>query len=365
MLSETVYAAPRFIEGTVTRGDDRAAPVAATDVRIVAFSDTAADVVASGKTDMLGKFRVPAPPADTTTRFLRAEASYAGLWQPGQAFVGPQSDLFLSVSDTTSSTAEVSVEKLHVIVNPMEAGLGVTSIFILRNSGGIYIGEPPAAAGVPRIALKFLLPPEAQNVQIMEGSAAAHRVPAPWGFGSPLPFYPGVDTLVFGYTIPWDGKRVSFVTQSPYPIQSLSVITMARQLELDVEGAERVPAEEAPDLAAYGRRLVPANTPVEIDVASAGAGRHSLAWFIVGGIGVALLLVALGFMVRARRSASAGGSRQKQAPVGVDADRLVDEIAQLDDDFEAGKLAEDEYATRRRELKGRLVQALREEKGSG
>jgi hypothetical protein len=43
---------------------------------------------------------------------------------------------------------------------------------------------------------------------------------------------------------------------------------------------------------------------------------------------------------------------------------VCEQSRQYDDDFDAGKLAEDEYVPRRRELKERLVKALRVAKGS-
>ncbi len=184
-----------------------------------------------------------------------------------------------------------------------------------------------------------------------------------------MPFYPGVDTLVFGFTVPWDGKRVRFPVEPPYPISSLSVITMQGTVQLSVEGAERVSPEEAPDLVAYGRRAIPANTPVMVEVRAPGVGRFPLSWAIVIGIGVAVFTVSGAIALRRRRvrpappsARSAGGKEEPLVQPGSTVDALVDEIARLDEEYEAGSLPEADYAPKRRELKERLVQALREDR---
>jgi len=358
------------IEGTVVLASDSLARVRGVDVRLVAFSDTGVSLVATGTSDTQGRFRFPAVPADSSV-YYRMETLYAGVWQPGEPFVKAPAGARLAVFDTTSSAARVAVEKLHLILNPLESGVAVTAIYILRNDGPIYLGAPRAAYDRPRVALEFFLPTGAEDVQVFDGSLAGHRIPTQRGFGSLVPFYPGIDTLVFGYTLPWDGKRLRFPVESPYPISSLSVITMQGTAQLSVEGAERVSSEEAPDLVAYGRRAVPAGTPVMVEIRAPGVGRFPLSWAIVIALGVALIGGAAAIAWRRRTvrpaptlPAGAGGNGSAATPESP-ADALVDEIARLDDEYEAGTLPEADYVPRRRELKERLVQALREEKGSG
>lgn len=352
------------IEGAVVLASDSLARIRGIDVRLVAFSDTGVSLVATGTSDAQGRFRFPTVPADSSV-YYRMEGLYAGVWQPGEPFVTPPVGARLAVFDTTSSATRIAVEKLHLILNPLESGIAVTAIYILRNDGPIYLGAPQAAHDRPRVALEFFLPPGAEDVQVFDGSLAGHRMPTERGFGSLVPFYPGIDTLVFGYTLPWDGKRLRFPVESPYPVSSLSVITMQGTAQLSVEGAERVSPEEAPDLVAYGRRAVPAGTPVMVEVRAPGAGRFPLSWAIIIAIGVALLGIAgvLAFRRRARstgRAASVGTpSETSFIPPGSPVDALVDEIARLDEEHETGSIPEAEYANKRRELKEKLVQALR------
>jgi len=353
------------IECTVVLASDSLARVRGIDVRLVAFSDTGVSLVATGTSDAQGRFRFPAVPADSSV-YYRMEGLYAGVWQPGEPFVTPPVGARLAVFDTTSSATRIAVEKLHLILNPLESGIAVTAIYILRNDGPIYLGAPQAAHDRPRVALEFFLPSGAEDVQVFDGSLAGHRMPTERGFGSLVPFYPGIDTLVFGYTLPWDGKRLRFPVESPYPVSSLSVITMQGTAQLSVEGAERVSSEEAPDLVAYGRRAVPAGTPVMVEVRAPGVGRFPLSWAIVIALGVALIGGAAAIAWRRRtvrpaqtRSTEAGGIRSATTPDST-VDALVDEIARLDEEHETGSILEAEYANKRRELKEKLVQALRQ-----
>lgn len=280
------------------------------------------------------------------------------------------SDVTLAVFDTTSSAKDIAIEKIHLIINPVDDGVGVTSVYLLRNWGPIYVGGSERTPGGRRIGLKFLLPKAATDFQILQGVIAAHHAVIPGGFASTIPFHPGTDTLVFGYKIPWSEAASGFDVESPYEIRSLSVIAMAGSVELKVEGAEQTPSPMGQQLINFERSMVPANTPVTITVKPVGGttgrprvGKWLIALAVVAAVGV------FAFAVYARRNRRRGGgggavaSEQQDAASGElgAADALVDEIARLDESYANDEVAEAEYVARRRELKARLMQALKDE----
>lgn len=370
----------------VTRED---APLADAEVRLVSLSDSTRRTQTASRTNANGAFRF-ARVASGPGAFYRLETTYAGLRQATEPFPVDRDRVSrdFAVHDTTSSPAGITVGKVHLIASPGANGVGITSIFIVENGGGIFIGDPPTAQDPRRTGVRFLLPADATDFQVLEGVLAAHHKVTPWGFASTIPFYPGSDTLVYSYVIPWQGSRASFDIESPYDIASLSVIAMPGTAELAVEGGERRPSQMGmganQQLVNIERSDVPANTPVRVDVlppSSAGAGgTEPLSvgqWLVI--VASAAMVAVILFAVYVRRKQSrrdeeqpvAGepeqgeGTTSEPQTTGVARSALVDalvaQIADLDEAYEKGQIGEADYVSRRRALKADLVKAVKAE----
>lgn len=360
-------------------------PLADAEVRLLAVSHDATEGSATAATDANGEFRFRRVRSAPNTVY-RLETTYAGLRQTSEPFpVGEdRTRKNLAVYDTTSTPEDITVEKVHVIVNPDANGVGVTSIYIVQNRGAIFLGDPATEGDNRRTGVRFLLPTNATDFQVLQGVLAAHHKVTPWGFASTIPFYPSSDTLVYSYLIPWQGKRASFDLESPYTIASLSVIAMPGAADLKVDGGESrtSPTEmgAGQGLVNIGRANIPANTPVSVEVLPprrvGATGALSAGQWLMIVAGAAMVVVIL-FAVQVRRKQSEQALRRPVAePIGKAeassaargepglkgsalVDSLVEQIADLDDAYEREQIEEADYVSRRRALKAELIKAVK------
>ncbi len=387
-LSATAVDAA-MVSGRVVNMSAQAAPVAGVEVVLrsgVMGTGETADV--STTTNQDGKFEFRAIQGRPGLLF-GLQATFAGVPQLSAPFHVSDDDITrtVAVHDTTSSPENVAVERLHLIVTPSEADVSVTAVYIVQNWSGIYVGDPPAGEGVPRLGLRINVPREAHDFQVREGVVAAHHKVTPDGIASTMPFHPGSDTLVVSYHVPFEDGEARWEISSPYPMSVLNVIAMAGAAELEVEGAESVPSPMGQQLINYERTMISAGETIEVTVLPAGASGVSAGrWLVIIAIVAMVGVVAFAFYVRRKQPTATGGSSPgggtessgTREPVDGDprtpsaleeaaetgegaADALVQQIAALDTQYENGDVDEEEYVSKRREMKRELIEALKQE----
>jgi hypothetical protein len=249
--------------------------------------------------------------------------------------------------------SDVVVTQLHFFVTRGEGTLQVIEYYLIGNTGQeTYEGvEHPQTGG--RVTISFTLP-EGAEVLRFDGPGLGERfVEVAWGFADTEPIPPGMATVevLFTYRLPYrEGMQV------------------ARVFEVPVMSAVLVVAEEG--LVLEGRGLTPAGTlDTQVGPATSytagplGAG-ESLTFSVLAGEHpatsapvrnapweVVIGLVALAVAYLLWRSPAPG-------PCPAEARPLVDEIAALDADFEAGRVEEEVYRQKRDALKRRVREAL-------
>jgi hypothetical protein len=365
----TVAAGASVITGTVVNMTEGGTPVA--DQAVVLqqrmMGQEAPELTATS--DANGKFqfnRIQSEPG----RLFRLRTNFAGQVQTSDAFHAAEGDMDhrLVVHDTVSSPDHIAVEKLHLILEHDQAGnaVKVVSVYVVENWRGIYVGSQNEDG---RDVVQFDVPENAYDFQIMQGNLAMHHRVTPSGFVSTLPFYPGSDTLVYQYRIALDGSEAKWDVQSQYPITSLNVISMAGQIEIDLEGGEEAPSPMGQQLINLERMDIPAGEHVRISVDSGAVGTGGVArWLIVVAAVALAIVVVFAVYVRAKQrttepdaDADAGSGGSQVVESSGDADTLVAEIAELDTQYERGEVSEQDYVSKRRELKQQLIEAVRRE----
>ena len=339
-------------------------------VALRAIGDTAVAYVADTRSARDGSFRFRSVPESGDYVYV-LETTFAGQRQPSDPFLleGPAANVDLMVYDTTSSAESITIEKLHLIIAPEGDGLTVTSVNVVHNAGAIYLGSPPSTPGEPRIGLEFPLPKQAGDLQVIQGLLALHRVPTERGFASVIPFFPGTDTLVFSYHLPLHGST-HFELESPCRVTSLSVMALAADIELEVEGAEERPSPmgpQGPQLVNFERSMVSAGAPVRVVVSRIAGASATGHWLVLAAVAALVLVVAFAITQRRsrKRTADASTAAEARADAGDqsadDADALVAMVARLDEAYENDEIQEADYVAERRALKSRLMRALEEE----
>lgn len=369
LLSATVsYSA--VITGTVINASKEEQPIANLRINLLGGPMGGPQSISgTAVSNSTGEFRFENVDAEPGMLY-RLEAEFDGTTQRSGFFhVGSESVTrrFL-VHERTSTTEHISIDKIHLILAPdeQEISVAVTAVYMVRNSGGLFTGTQTDQGTT---GLTFYVPDNANDFQIMQGVLSAHHRVTPEGFVTTIPFHPGSDTLVYGYNIPLQKNKATWQIETAYPVTSMNVIAMAGSLELEVQGADEIPSPMGPQLINLERTDVPAGEKIEIVAKTVGSASSSAGrWLIIASV-IGLVVVVV-FAVFMRRSTKP--SRDESESVENDADgiqsesesaanALTTQIAELDLQYERGEVSEQDYVQQRRDLKARLVQALKDE----
>lgn len=256
---------------------------------------------------------------------------------------------------TTDDPSMVTVAQLHIFLRRVDERLQVREYYLISNSGDkTYIGREDPDTG-QRFTLVFSLPAGATNPTV-DKEIAGRVIMLPDGLADTEPIPPGMATvdLSFQYDLPYqDGMEV----QRTFPVSVTSVVLLGMGGDLSLEGsaltsqgALQIPQGMA---LAYTAGPIPAGEVLSFRVrkgAIAPAGGSPVA----GGptrnpateiaFGLVALAVAGGVAYWLIRPPAPG-------PVPPSVRPLIEAIAALDADYEAGRVGEKEYYHRRETLK--------------
>ena len=148
---------------------------------------------------------------------------------------------------------------------------------------------------------------------------------------------------------------------------------MTGSLELQVENAEDVPSPMGPQLVNFERVDIPAGETIEIVAKTVGGGSSNAGRWILIAAGIGLVVVIV-FAIVVRKTGKSSNHTseiegedvdddvdERECETEDDADALVTQIAELDLRYERGEVMEQEYVQQRRDLKARLIRALKNE----
>jgi len=261
----------------------------------------------------------------------------------------------LSVYDTTTSDPGIAVAFSHTIVTVEKGSLLVKENLIFSNpSAKAYIGSEDTPNG-KKSTLRFWLPAEATDIQLGTGFVGTPSL-TPNGFVDTMPVPPDEPQMgfsrqmAFSYRLRYEGE---------YSLSHVIYYPTTRYAVLVQDGGTKVEAGQLTELAnmdisgttflQLAGQDLPANTPLSITISGlpkSGGKFGYLKWLALG-LGLVFAGLILGLFVLRRRS----------RPIAVESERreLLLRLADLDDDFEAGRLPEGEYRETRSRIKARLM----------
>jgi hypothetical protein len=291
------------------------------------------------------------------------------------AFEAEQQELSLPVTiyETTEDPAAVLVTQLHLFLTGAGDRLRVGEYYLVSNTGDrTYVGFEGSETG-RRATLTFTVPEEAEELSFDGPGLDERYLERETGFADTEPVPPGTATaeVLFSYELPYrEGLRVERAVD--VPVHSVVLVLPEEGLALEGEGiisagtldTEMGPAQSytAGPLAAEESlvfTLVAAPQPALVAPVGGGSStRNAARETAVGLVGLAVALVAVYLLWRSPAT----------GPLPARARPLVEAIAALDADFEAGPMTEQTYRRKRRSLKRRLRALVRnggvEEHGS-
>jgi mono/diheme cytochrome c family protein len=346
------------ITGTITNGTPGAAVPNDLIVTLHAF-DGETEIMTESQPARSGVFAFDIAEL-TPGRLFVATAEYLGSQYASNAVHltsdPPNATLPITIYETTNDSANVQVDRLHLLVsNPGGGVLQIVELWILSNSGDHTVLAPEGKGG-----LEGFLPEGATQVSFDEATPGERFQQTDTGFTDLRPLPPGTDSgeWVFSYVLPF-GRQLDLSRSSAYPIGSIVVLVPEG---MKVGGDQVVDAGsrdvQGQSLHTYSLGPIPPGVDFRLRLsgqpATSVGGLSSSPWILgMAVLGVALIGAGL-FWFRPRRR----GQAQPEAEADLDA--MLVSLASLDREFEAGRIPEDDYRRRREALKRTALDAMRQ-----
>jgi len=349
------------ITGQVTNGSRNQEPVPGITVTLHIFDSQAVEKGSLSTTaDETGKFTFEN--LDTSPDLIYvAVAELDGVAYRSQlaSFLDGRTaiTLPLEVYEATDSDDAIVVERAHFIIDfdPEHQALALTEMYFINNTGDkTFVGQEDASG--KRLTLHIPLPEEARDVSaeriiIKEGEAIYT-----------LPVLPGpiAEPIVLDYVLPVAGSKVQLSRKTNYPIKNYNFLVADVGLQVSAPGAEfrgKIGQGDKMYLNYAGANLEEgAELVLELSglsrVRPPSGGGFSLSTLIAVTLAVLLLIIMLVFYPRWRSSAQPVSRASLR-------ERLIQELADLDDAFEQGLIDEDEYTRKREAKKKQLMKLMR------
>ena len=257
----------------------------------------------------------------------------------------------ITVYESTTDASKIQIDTLHIVVMPDANGLQVSEIYVLSNSGDRSVagmGQPIMHLGLPAGAQNFSSDPNSMqpNTLVPNGDGLDYYDVVPVGAGS--------TQIIFQYSLP----KTSVALDRPI-FQKVSVVNLllggdsaqvsVSSPQLTVAGPQSIQGQTYQLY--QGANLAPGQT-LSINIGSAAGAGPS--WPVMAGIVLVVIgVVGLAVWLRSRRKL-AGATLDP----GDEREALLDQIAALDDDFEAGQIDKIDYNAKRARLKAKLLKLM-------
>lgn len=364
------------IEGQVANGTAGAPAesVARLEVTLHPFVDDVPQETITAVADAEGRFRFEGL-ARGPDRTYVVSARYQGVetFSDPLSFATGETTLpaLVVVYETTEDDEAIRVERAHIIVDFVEGAMRVGEMLVFRNDGDrTYVGREGQGT------LRFSLPPEARGLRFENPRMGTSVIRTKEGFLDTLPVPPGIRQVVLSYDLPYEAGVYRFVKTIEVPTASLDLLVADVGVEVDSDqlvfqgpwegsGGARYLHFTAQNLARGEELVIQLSNPSAMlrtslpqqaqgapeEAGSAGV-QEAMGWI---GLGLAALSVV--FVLSYPRV-----RRRTEEPLEGKREELLLALARLDDTFEAGEIAEEEYRRRRGEVKAQLIEVMRRQR---
>ncbi len=268
----------------------------------------------------------------------------------------------LPVYEPGAGIGAVSSQRGHTVIVSDGAGLSVLEFESLVNSDNkVFI--PPAAGN--QGTLQLFLPKEAESLSLIAGVTSANATKTDKGLIFTGPVKPGQNDIAYGYRIPLAPGQGQYLYVRPitYPVSGYSLLVRGDNLQVQSSSLQ----EQAPvtinkqtykiltaDKLAAGTNIMISISLSAVPVSAASSSSPFSPW-LFGAVPAVLVLAVLGFFLWKRRKAPAVAV----APTVMSpTETLMDELARLDDSFEAGEIPEEVYRQTRAKKKAELLRLM-------
>lgn len=272
----------------------------------------------------------------------------------------PDLDLPIVVYEKTTDPAAITITQLHTILRfAAEDQVEVNQLYVVSNAANTVYAGP--SGDISEGTVELVLPPEAQLLGFQRGLGSVDNlfptedlIPTTQGWADTLPVRPGQGSLMLlaRYTMPYNEDGITLSHPLLYETAEVSLVVPE---EITVSGPDTwqdtgLQTLENGTFATYRQGSLPAaavlSATIEGRPSPAAVGgslvRNESAELLLGG-GVLLIAVAAAiYAVRQWQSPAFDVKSEKKA--------LLQAIADLDNEYEAGQMSESDYLEEREAL---------------
>jgi hypothetical protein len=365
------------VEGRVVNGTT-GKPVAGLEVRLLTLRQ-GMQHLGDTTTDSAGRFVFAEANLDPNAFYL-VQTTFQNVAYPTPLQIDStgSASVNLTVYDADQIEPPLRIASLHVLVRAEGRSLLVQQEYVLENPS-----RPPRAYLNPSGTFRFRVSPLVEEPQVAVRGLMNIPLPQtaepglrPGEFSIRHPLLPGPNTILVAYQLPYSRSRASLESSVEYPIERAELHVLPTTLNVEsaafvsrgIDPANRVQRWEAANVipgtrleASFSGQALPASSEdgqggvQSVPSIMSQLGLPLLACFLL------LLLWALGVRVAKEWPRSSG--KEKAGPTQKEleerAEALFNSLADLDELFAAGKIAEKNYWKERLELKARLVAVLK------
>ena len=365
------------IAGRVTLPDGRQAP-GGLKVILQGFADMRPAISLTGEVDADGGYRfdqVEYSPGMVYVALVDFEGvTYnSAMLQAVQLTPGEEADLPVTVYETTTDTADLSAQRVHIFFDFADPEkLQVVQLFQILNHGDKVVAGAKAGEAV----LRFQLPADAQNLQFQDGALGERYLKTDDGFADTYPVLPDGNPhqILFAFDVPYT-RKASLNLPIPMPVEAVMVAVPANGVKVASaqlkDAGTRSVQQMGTTIRTYTAAGLQSGAVLSMDISGRPRGETTAvlgntADLLVGGGALLIVLGLAGVFYFRRRSPGSesdaeDGDDDAEAVETLDDVAVMDAILELDDRHQAGKIGAEEYESRRRELKAKLAELMQDD----
>jgi len=264
-------------------------------------------------------------------------------------------ELPLTIYEPSSESGALLIERLHLLIDFPAPGMArVLQLWALTNPTDRVIADPNGV-------LRIQVPNGAVNVQFEEPD---RFIQTPTGYLDTAPVLPGVGAgdVAFGFDLLYEG-RLDYEQIVDLPVEAVVVLLTPGGPALRGAGVQDMGLLDmgGVSMQAYSMEGLQPGGTLAFRIAGGMAAASTLPGLAIGGGSLVAALILAGlwwYRAPGGRAAHEAALAREPAP---EREKLLRDIARLDDEFEAGRLEQAEYRERRAALKRRALETLRDE----
>jgi hypothetical protein len=342
--------------------------------------------VATAVTDSSGHFVVAASDL-TTDSFYLLQATYQDVdyHAPVKFDDRGQAQADITVYDATRTAPPVRIQSARIMIHAEGDKVHVQEMFAIRNAAdpprsyvnvdGTFLFHLARTTADPTAAVAGLMNmPLPQPVNPGKG---------PGDFYIQYPLKPGLTVMMVAYDSDYVSNKLDFADSVAYPVDSMELLVSPSNLSVDSPLFKAAGTDAETGSQKYLAESVPPNTVLAASVSGEAATSEAAAGGAAAGqaegevktlpnsmtrmggplLACFLLVLLWGLGVRVAKEWPKWKAQQSaselQKALEAEVEKLFNSLADLDELFAAGKIAEKPYWKERLELKARLVATLK------